>query len=108
MQPALDAGAIAAVIDEPVSASGILLRVDDALGALQQLGHWARKRWGKPIVAVTGSAGKTTTKDVIAELLSARMRVGKTSRQLRITTSDCLFPCCGCQGTRKWECSNWE
>lgn len=75
----LAGGAAAAVISEPVSAAGNLLQVLDTLVALQQLAHWARQRWGKTIVAVTGSAGKTSTKDIIAALLSVKLQVGKTA-----------------------------
>jgi UDP-N-acetylmuramoyl-tripeptide--D-alanyl-D-alanine ligase len=49
---------------------------------LQELARWARRRWARPIVAITGSAGKTTTKDLIAELLGVRFRVGKTAGNL--------------------------
>jgi UDP-N-acetylmuramoyl-tripeptide--D-alanyl-D-alanine ligase len=56
--------------------------VPDTLVALQQLGLSARRRWAKPIIAVTGSAGKTTTKDIIAQLLGTRLNVGKTAGNL--------------------------
>ena len=72
-------GASAAVVSEPIAdAKGPLLVVKDTLQALQSLAHWARKHWAKPIVAVTGSAGKTGTKDIIAALLAVRYKVGKT------------------------------
>ena len=72
-------GASAAVVSEPIAdAKGPLLLVKDTLDALQALAHWARKHWAKPIVAVTGSAGKTGTKDIIAALLAVRYKVGKT------------------------------
>jgi UDP-N-acetylmuramoyl-tripeptide--D-alanyl-D-alanine ligase len=74
----LNRGAVAAVVSEPAKAAGMQLQVADTLEALQRVASWARRRWGRPIVAVTGSAGKTSTKDIIAELLSVRMRVGKT------------------------------
>lgn len=74
---ALERGAIAAVVEQ--GDEGPLLRVPDSLAALQQVARWARERWGGDVIGVTGSAGKTTTKDVIAHMLSVRMRVGKTS-----------------------------
>jgi UDP-N-acetylmuramoyl-tripeptide--D-alanyl-D-alanine ligase len=80
---ALKQGAVAVVVSELVKeAQGTLLEVSDTLAALQELAGWARRQWARPIVAVTGSAGKTTTKDVIAELLRVRFRVGKTAGNL--------------------------
>ena len=72
-------GAVAAVVDQPVQAAGPLIHTEDSLAALQQLSIWSRSNWNGDIIAVTGSAGKTTTKDVIAHMLGARKRVGKTT-----------------------------
>jgi UDP-N-acetylmuramoyl-tripeptide--D-alanyl-D-alanine ligase len=55
-----------------------LLFVDDTLVALQTLATVVRKVWAKPLIGVTGSAGKTTTKEAIAHVLSAHRRVLKS------------------------------
>ncbi len=79
---ALENGAIGAVVrkDEAhrYSDHSRLLVVDDTLVALQTLATAVRKLWGKPLVGVTGSAGKTTTKEAIAHVLSTRFKVLKS------------------------------
>ena len=75
---AFEKGAAAAVVERQVEAAGPLLTVSNTLRSLQSLAAWVRRRWPGTVVAVTGSAGKTTTKDVIAALLAARRRTGKT------------------------------
>ncbi|HUK15945.1 MAG TPA: UDP-N-acetylmuramoyl-tripeptide--D-alanyl-D-alanine ligase [Bryobacteraceae bacterium] len=54
------------------------LLVPDTLRALQQGGAWARHRWGGTVIGVTGSAGKTTTKDAVADLLAVELPTGRT------------------------------
>ena len=80
---AFERGALAAVVERPVDHPGTQLIVGDTLLALQQLGTAARERWGQDatrrVVGITGSAGKTTTKEAIAAILSTSLRVGKTS-----------------------------
>ncbi len=51
--------------------------VDDTTAALQRLGTAHRRRFSIPVVAITGSNGKTTTKELVATVLSARRRVLK-------------------------------
>jgi UDP-N-acetylmuramoyl-tripeptide--D-alanyl-D-alanine ligase len=82
VEQALAKGAAGAVVRRSAlprySKRAGLLAVDDTLIALQTLATAVRKLWGKPLIGVTGSAGKTTTKDAIAQVLSARFRVLKS------------------------------
>lgn len=56
--------------------------VSNTLGALQDLAAWHRSLFSGPVVAVTGSNGKTTTKDMIAAVLAERFRVLATAGNL--------------------------
>lgn len=75
-------GAIAVVADRDVGSEGLVLQVEDSLDALQQIARRAREMWGGSVIGVTGSAGKTTTKDVIAEMLAGQMKTAKTEGNL--------------------------
>lgn len=59
-----------------------LILVDDTLKALQELAAAVRREWEIPVVGVTGSNGKTTTKELISGILSSRYRVHKTEGNL--------------------------
>ena len=64
-QQAVEAGCIAAVVDESVYAppgDSRFILVPDALAALQSLACWHRRKWSCPVIGLTGSNGKTTTK----------------------------------------------
>jgi UDP-N-acetylmuramoyl-tripeptide--D-alanyl-D-alanine ligase len=79
---ALEKGAAAAVIRRDqlhrFASKQRLLAVHDTLAALQALATAVRKLWGKALVGVTGSMGKTTTKEAIAHVLASRFRVLKS------------------------------
>ena len=81
-EQALSRGAIAAVVEKAqlarYSNSAGLLAVDDTLIALQTLATAVRKIWGKTAIGITGSMGKTTTKEAMAHLLAIRYRVHRT------------------------------
>jgi UDP-N-acetylmuramoyl-tripeptide--D-alanyl-D-alanine ligase len=82
VQQSLEKGAVAAIVRKDqlsrFSVKTGLLAVDDTLIALQSLATAVRKLWGKPLIGITGSAGKTTTKEAIAHVLSTRFRVLKS------------------------------
>jgi UDP-N-acetylmuramoyl-tripeptide--D-alanyl-D-alanine ligase len=82
VEQALSRGAIGAVVRKDqlsrYSNRAGLLAVDDTLAALQTLATAVRKMWGKTAIGVTGSMGKTTTKETMAHLLAIRYRVHRT------------------------------
>jgi UDP-N-acetylmuramoyl-tripeptide--D-alanyl-D-alanine ligase len=86
---AMERGAVAAVVsrarvaslpDEALACP--LLVAEDPLMALQALAAHVRRRWGKRVVAITGSAGKTTTKEAVAAALGAKFNVLKSRGNL--------------------------
>ncbi len=81
VQQALQAGAGAALWarpDDPCENSGKVLRVSSGLAAYQKLGSYHRKRLGVPCVAITGSVGKTTVKDLVTTILGSCFKVCST------------------------------
>ena len=86
---AIQRGAVAAVVSRARAATlpdavlaVPLLIAEDPLLALQSLAAHLRRRWGRRVVAVTGSAGKTTTKEAIAAALGAKFNVLKSQGNL--------------------------
>jgi UDP-N-acetylmuramoyl-tripeptide--D-alanyl-D-alanine ligase len=75
---ALEKGALAVIVDQEVDPHPAIIQVANTLQYLQDLGQTARTDWAGTVIGVTGSAGKTSTKDAIAHLLSSSMTVGKT------------------------------
>jgi UDP-N-acetylmuramoyl-tripeptide--D-alanyl-D-alanine ligase len=86
---ALERGAVAAVVSRALVATlpdavlaVPLLITEDPLVALQALAAHVRRQWGRRVVAVTGSAGKTTTNDAVAAALAAKFTVLKSQGNL--------------------------
>jgi UDP-N-acetylmuramoyl-tripeptide--D-alanyl-D-alanine ligase len=85
---ALERGAIAAVVAQERLAqyageiSSRCIAVADTFEALKQLARAVREAWGGKIAGVTGSVGKTTTKEILAALLGTKLRVLKSEGNL--------------------------
>lgn len=79
---ALDAGAAYAVIDDPAYAGSKTLLVNDVLDTLQQLALLHRRKFSIPVVAITGSNGKTTTKELVNAVLIRQFHVTSTKGNL--------------------------
>lgn len=81
-----EGGAAASLTSEhevaPEGMEGVLIRVKDTRQALQDIGRYIRKRLTMPLVGITGSVGKTTTREMVAAALSAGYRTFKTKANL--------------------------
>ena len=79
-------GASGVMVDSAAAAAeprdAVVIEVGDTTRALQDLARCVRRQSGSRIVAITGSAGKTTTKEICAEMLSARYRVFRNKGNL--------------------------
>ncbi|AFY55979.1 UDP-N-acetylmuramoyl-tripeptide--D-alanyl-D-alanine ligase [Rivularia sp. PCC 7116] len=76
---AIEKGAIAAIVDFEYENSQLpVLKVTNTLETYQKIAQWWRNQFSIPIIGVTGSVGKTTTKELIAGVLSTQGRVHKT------------------------------
>jgi len=79
---ALDAGAAYSVIDDPLYDGEKTLLVNDVLEALQLLAQMHRRKFNIPVLAITGSNGKTTTKELINAVLIQQYKVTATKGNL--------------------------
>lgn len=82
-EKALEAGCAYAVVDEePEKENDRIIRVKDVLESLQKLANWHRKKLKIPIIGITGTNGKTTTKELIAVALSKEFKTAYTQGNL--------------------------
>jgi len=83
---ALEAGAAYAIVDEGVDAGEHLqeriVYVEDVLSSLQALAKFHREQFNIPFIAITGSNGKTTTKELVAAVLSSHYTIYTTKGNL--------------------------
>ena len=83
---ALEQGAAFSIVDEPINASADFLEriilVEDVLTTLQALAKYHRQQFTIPFIAITGSNGKTTTKELVAAVLSSHYKIYTTQGNL--------------------------
>lgn len=77
---AFERGAVAVLAEKPVpDAAGPVFVVPDAIQALQAIAMAARSNWGHTVIGITGSAGKTSTKECVATLMATALPTSKTT-----------------------------
>jgi len=88
-EKAMRKGAVGAIVDEDIAQNvldkyedRVIIKVENTIKALQDLAKYKRDKYNIPVIAVTGSVGKTSTKDMIASVLSAKYDVLKTEGNL--------------------------
>jgi UDP-N-acetylmuramoyl-tripeptide--D-alanyl-D-alanine ligase len=80
---ALENGAAYAIVDEEIiTADNRIILVDDVLNTLQQLAKYHRQQFNIPFLAITGSNGKTTTKELVHAVLSSHFKTYTTEGNL--------------------------
>lgn len=79
---ALEKGAAAVMIDEDITPNGAYVKVENTTKALLELGRYYRAKFDIPIVGLTGSVGKTTTKEFTALVVGAKYNTIKTQGNL--------------------------
>jgi UDP-N-acetylmuramoyl-tripeptide--D-alanyl-D-alanine ligase len=79
---ALEKGASCAVVDDPLFETEKSILVDDCLNELQALATHHRKEMKVPVLAITGTNGKTTTKELLAAILAKKLKVHYTKGNL--------------------------
>ena len=81
IKTAIEKGATAAIVEKGRAVDGIFcVEVENTLVAYQELARYHRRRFDIPVVAITGSSGKTTTKDMVAAVLATQFNVLKTEK----------------------------
>lgn len=88
-EKALESGAMGCIIDSDIDTnlllkfnSKVILQVKDSISALQKIANFKRKLYDIPVIAITGSVGKTSTKDIVASVVSKKYKVLKTEGNL--------------------------
>lgn len=79
VKEAVKKGASAVVVDHKIQGVPCIV-VEDTLKAYQDLAHFHRMRFSIPVVAITGSSGKTTTKEMVGAILSSQMNIVITEK----------------------------
>ena len=79
---AIEKGASFAIVDDPLYETDKTILVDDCLFELQALAAHHRKELKIPVLAITGTNGKTTTKELIAAIMSKKLKVHYTQGNL--------------------------
>lgn len=82
IQKAVDKGARAVLVEKPVSTDVPVILTTSTVYALGRLAQWYRNQFNIPVVGITGSVGKTTTKEMMASVLASRFSVLKSQGNL--------------------------
>ena len=92
VQNALDNGAVGALVHKPVDGNFPVLEVEDTIDGLWNLARYRRKQLKCPVVAVTGSSGKTTLKSFLSQALPAFSTEGSYNNYIGLPLSIAVTP----------------